>query len=92
MDLDAAVDNEWKYGTPPRKRRPAAEPGTPYSPAYPVMMPTTAEARKIAAKTTQDEEDASKKKKSGTGGTRRRRGRGKGKSRKAGRRTRGRRA
>jgi hypothetical protein len=87
MDLDAAVGDDWKYGTPPRKRKPSDEPGTPYSPAYPVKLPNTPQAKKMAAEETKKEEKvAEEKKKSGTGGTRRRRKQKK--TKKAGRRTR----
>jgi hypothetical protein len=55
MDLDAAVSDEWvKYGTPPRKRKPSDEPGTPYSPAFPVKLPNTPQAKKIAAEETKE--------------------------------------
>ena len=93
MDLDAAVSDEWvKYGTPPRKRKPSDEPGTPYSPAFPVKLPNTPQAKKIAAEETKKEEKVALEKKSGTGGTRRRRKQKQKqkqkKTKKAGRRTR----
>lgn len=92
MDLDSAVSDEWvKYGTPPRKRKPSDEPGTPYSPAFPVKLPNTPQAKKIAAEETKKEEKVALEKKSGTGGTRRRRKQKQKKTKKAGRRTRRRR-
>ena len=69
--LDEAVKKEDpRYMTPKKPRR--AQEGSPdYSPAVEVEMPSTAEARRIAAQTTKEEEDRSKAAKGIRGGKQR---------------------